>query len=136
MKIHFFMNMIPPTKTYQEHRVGRTKTGKIYFYEDRELKTIRAEYRSRLLKKAPEAPLEGPIRLVVKWLFPRGRHPDSSYKTTKPDTDNLLKMLKDEMTKAGFWKDDAQVASEINEKFWSEKPGIYVEIDELGKEGK
>ena len=28
---------------------------------------------------------------------------------TKPDTDNLQKLLKDCMTKCGFWKDDAQV---------------------------
>jgi Holliday junction resolvase RusA-like endonuclease len=136
MKIHFFMNMIPPTKTYQEHRVGRTKTGKVYVYEDRELKAIRAEYRSRLLKAAPKEPLKGAIRLVVKWLFPRGKHPDGEYKTTKPDTDNLLKMLKDEMTKAGFWKDDSQVASEVVEKFWSEISGIYVEIETLEREGQ
>ena len=73
---------------------------------------------------------------MVKWLFPRGKHPDGEYKTTKPDTDNLLKMLKDEMTKAGFWEDDSQVASEVVEKFWSEISGIYVEIETLEKEGQ
>lgn len=35
------------------------------------------------------------------------------------------------MTAAGFWKDDAQVASEICEKFWAEVPGIYVCVEEL-----
>lgn len=134
MSVHFFLNMEPPTKTYQEHRIGRTKTGKVYVYEDRELKEIRAEYRSRLLKVAPKNPFLGAVRLMVKWLFPKGKHPEGSYKTTKPDTDNLLKMLKDEMTKAGFWKDDSQVASEINEKFWAKIPGIYVEVEEIGKE--
>jgi Holliday junction resolvase RusA-like endonuclease len=68
---------------------------------------------------------------VVKWCFPRGRHKDGQYKITKPDTDNLDKMLKDVMTEVGFWKDDAQVASEIIEKFWADVPGIYVEIYEL-----
>ena len=67
----------------------------------------------------------------MKFLYPRGKRNDGEYKATKPDTDNLIKMLKDEMTKAGFWKDDALVASEIVEKFWAETPGIYVEVEEL-----
>lgn len=49
----------------------------------------------------------------------------------KPDTDNLQKLLKDCMTARGFWKDDAQVASEICEKFWAERPGIYICVEEL-----
>lgn len=33
---------------------------------------------------------------------------------------------KDVMTELGFWTDDAQVASELCEKFWAEIPGIYI----------
>ena len=71
------------------------------------------------------------MRLVVKWLFPRGTHPNGSYRITKPDTDNLQKLLKDVMTQLHFWKDDAQVASEISEKFWAEVPGIFIRVEEL-----
>ncbi|MBE6902906.1 MAG: RusA family crossover junction endodeoxyribonuclease, partial [Ruminococcaceae bacterium] len=53
------------------------------------------------------------------------------YKLTKPDTDNLNKLLKDCMTKLGFWKDDALVASEIIEKFYGEIPGVYIRIEVL-----
>lgn len=53
------------------------------------------------------------------------------YRITKPDTDNLQKLLKDCMTRCGFWKDDAQVASELCEKFWAEIPGIFIHIEEL-----
>lgn len=128
--MHFFLNMNPPTKTYQEHRIGKSQHGKTYVYEDRELKEVRMNYRNKLLKVAPDTPMTGAIRLVVKFLFPiKGKHKDGEYKTSKPDTDNLNKMLKDEMTKAGFWKDDAQVASEIIEKFWAEVPGIYVKVE-------
>ena len=28
----------------------------------------------------------------------------------------------------GFWLDDAQVASEVAEKFWADIPGIFVQI--------
>ncbi|WP_236253677.1 RusA family crossover junction endodeoxyribonuclease [Streptococcus mitis] len=56
---------------------------------------------------------------------------NGQYKTTKPDTDNLQKLLKDCMTKLGYWQDDAQVASEIVEKFWADTVGIYIKIEEL-----
>ena len=65
---------------------------------------------------------------MCRWCFPKGRHRDGEYRVTRPDTDNLQKLLKDCMTQAGFWKDDAQVASELCEKFWAETPGIYIRI--------
>ena len=124
----------PPTRTYQEHRIGKTKTGAVYTYEDRELKQVRMRYREEFSKQAPDEPIKGAARLVVKWCFAaKGRHEDGEYKITKPDTDNMLKMLKDELTRAGFWKDDAQVASEIAEKFWALIPGIYIRVEELSE---
>ena len=56
---------------------------------------------------------------------------DGEYKTSKPDTDNLQKMLKDVMTDLNYWKDDAQVASEIIEKFYFNISGIYIKIENL-----
>ena len=35
------------------------------------------------------------------------------------------------MTATGFWTDDALVASEIVEKFWAERPGIFIRVEEL-----
>ena len=135
MIMHFFVNMNPPTKTQQEHRIGKRKDGSMYVYEDRDLKEVRRNLYKAVLPFAPEKPLTGPLQLVVKWCFPlTGNHLIGEYKTSKPDTDNLNKMLKDEMTAAGFWKDDALVASEIIEKFWAEPSGIFVEIKELKDE--
>lgn len=128
--MHFFLSMIPPSVTQQEHRVGKRKDGSVYFYEDRELKEARLDLRKRLAA-VDHSTIDGPVRLLVKWLFPKGKHENGTYKTTKPDTDNLNKMLKDEMTKTGFWLDDAQVASEIIEKFWADVPGIYIEVSRL-----
>ncbi|MBR3270798.1 MAG: RusA family crossover junction endodeoxyribonuclease [Clostridia bacterium] len=129
--MHFFLSMNPPTKTQQEHKVGIRQNGKPYFYEDYDLKQVRHQLNKALLPFAPDKPFKNAIRLTVKWCFPSGGHPDGSYKTTKPDTDNLNKMLKDEMTKLGFWKDDALVASEVIEKFWADIPGIFINIEEL-----
>ena len=128
--MEFFMAMIPPTVTYQEKKL-QVRQGKPIVYEPERLSDARQKLRAHLGGHRPAAPMEGGLRLLVKWCFPRGRHPDGTYRITKPDTDNLQKLLKDCMTVEGFWKDDAQVASEICEKFWAETPGIYIRVEEL-----
>ena len=134
MMISFFMPMIPPTVTKQEHRIGYSKKNeKAYFYDSPEIADARQKLEANLAKHVPSEPVENtPIRLMVKWLFPiKGKHKNGEYKTSRPDTDNLQKMLKDSMTRLGFWKDDALVASEIVEKFWADIPGIYIEVMQL-----
>lgn len=130
MTYEFFLAMQPPTCTHQEKQV-RILNGKPVFYEPAELKAARQKLMDHLAGYKPKQPYQHGIRLVVKWCFPRGKHADGEYRITKPDTDNLQKLLKDCMTACGFWKDDAQVASEIVEKFWAEVSGIYVRIEEL-----
>ena len=126
------MLIIPPTATYQEKQV-RVVNGKPVFYDPPEVKAARSKLTAHLAAHAPERPMEGAVRLMVKWCFPRGRHQNGQYRAIRPDTDNLQKLLKDCMTAVGFWKDDAQVASEICEKFWAEVPGIYIRAEEIGE---
>jgi len=127
----FFMPMIPPTKTHQQKKV-RVVNGKPIFYEPAELKAVRAKLMAHLGKYVPEQKYTTAVRLVTKWCFPiTGKHRDGEYKYTRPDTDNLQKLLKDCMTDVGFWTDDALVASEITEKFWASVPGIYIKIEEV-----
>ena len=71
------------------------------------------------------------MRLLVKWMFPADGRRSGAWRTSKPDTDNLEKALKDEMTRLHFWYDDAQVCSEIVEKFWSDPCGVFVRVEEL-----
>lgn len=129
--MEFFMAMNPPTITHQEKQV-HVVNGKPVFYEPADLKAARQKLEAHLEKYVPKDPYRKGIRLITKWCFPSGgRHDNGEYRTTKPDTDNLQKLLKDCMTRVGFWEDDALVASEIVEKFWSEIPGIYIRIEEL-----
>ena len=137
----FFMPMIPPTVTAQEHKPVR-KNGTYYFYDPPELKEAKQKLMAHVAMHKPETKLIGVLRLTTKWIWPLGddmtkklleNHISdyAEYKITRPDTDNIIKMLKDCMTKCGFWKDDAQVASEITEKFLGMHPGIYVKIEEI-----
>lgn len=137
--IEFFMPMIPPTVTDQEHKVA-VRDSKPVFYDPPDLKAARQKLLDHVGRYAPLDPLSGPLRLMTKWIWPvpepvlkdvQGEVDWAVYKVTKPDTDNIIKLLKDCMTRCRFWHDDAQVASEITEKFLGLHPGIYVRIEEL-----
>lgn len=132
MITEFFMPMKNvPTVTHQQKKVT-VQNGKPVFYEPSELKAARAKLMAYLGQYVPERKYNSSIRLMTKWCFPiTGKHSDGEYKYTKPDTDNLQKLLKDCMTDCGYWKDDALVVSEIVEKFWARIPGIYIRIEEI-----
>ena len=130
----FFLKLVPPTVTAQMHKVAM-RGGKPVFYDPPALESARELLTVMLKRYRPKKPYSGGVRLTVRWMFPRGRHRDGEWRITRPDTDNLQKLLKDCMTRCGFWKDDALVASETAEKLWAEAPGIYVKIEEL-EEGK
>lgn len=133
MTIQFFIPMKKiPTVTQQQHRIGVNKEGKGYIYDSQKIKIVKNYFEACLLPYIPKEKITSGVRLCVKWLFPKGKsHVDGEYKLTKPDTDNLLKMLKDCMTRVGFWRDDALVCSEINEKFYAETPGIYIYVETI-----
>lgn len=135
MTNEFFMPMEKvPTSTHQLKQV-RVVAGKPQFYEPPAVKDARAKLTAHLATHRPAAPATGPLTLHVKWCFPvQGKHTDGEYKATKSDLDNLAKQLLDVMTTLGFWKDDAQVACLILEKFWASRPGIYIRIENLGGE--
>lgn len=130
----FFLAMIPPTVTAQMHKVT-VRHGKPAFYDTVQLKQARAQFMAALNPEAPAEPLEGPVLLSVLWAFPTKSHRENEYRITRPDTDNLQKLLKDCMTAAGFWKDDAQVCVEICTKRWTrETPGILIGVERLKEE--
>lgn len=129
-----FLLMNPPTVTAQESKVAVVRNKPI-IYKPEKIKQAKKEIIKHLMPFKPKEPMQGPIELKVVWLFPRGkRHKHFEWRTTRPDTDNLEKLLKDCMTEVGFWKDDALVVSETVYKIWSDEPtGISIEIKTLSK---
>ena len=130
----FKLKMIPPTATAQqkgEQIVG----GRIHHYKKKNVRQAEAILRDALLPYVPAEPImDKPIRLDVKWFFPfpksakKHRPGWARWKITRPDTDNLNKLLKDVMTDMGFWKDDALICSETVDKYYSDEPGIMIWI--------
>ena len=129
--ISFFIDMIPPTITAQEKKIHVVR-GKPIMYDTSELNVAKSKLLGYLSHHVPDQMFNSSIRLIVWWCFPiTGKHHDGEYKYTKPDTDNLNKALKDCMTALHFWKDDALVVSEVIEKYWAKRPGIYIKIEEV-----
>lgn len=126
----FFMPMIPPTTTAQERQV-RIVHGKPIFYDTQAIKDAKDLLCGHLVRHTPDTPMSGAIRLTVTWCFKGKGHRNGEAKTTKPDTDNLQKMLKDCMTKCGYWHDDAQVAQEIITKIWNDPSGIFIKVEQI-----
>lgn len=130
--IDFFLDVLPPTKTYQQKKIS-CKYGKPIIYEPKELKETRRLFELYLNQYAPKEPFNNPISLSVQWNFPyKSNHKDGEYKYTRPDLDNLQKLLQDVMTTCGFWKDDSLICELQTSKVWNNKKmGIYIKIKEL-----
>ena len=132
--MRFKLKMIPPTATAQQ-KGERVVGGHIHHYKKKNVAHAEAILRDALLPYVPEEPImDEPILLAVSWGFP---YPKSAkkhqpgvdrHKITRPDTDNLNKLLKDVMTDMGFWKDDALICSEFIQKIYSDEPGIEIMI--------
>lgn len=134
MELQFFMAMEHvPTVTAQEHKIV-IRNGKPFYYDPPELMAARQKLTDCLAAHRPESWIGGPIELTTTWCFhTEDSRLDGTLKITKPDTDNINKLLKDCMTQLRFWNDDAQVCREIIEKYWvkTSPSGIWVRIRQL-----
>lgn len=102
-------------------------------YEPDNLGDARDKLAGHLYKHAPNKPFDGPLQVTVTWLFlTKEEKKHGLWKTTRPDAHNLNKLLFDVMEDLGFWEDDAQIAHEIIQKFWTfDMPGILINIEKL-----
>ena len=127
----FFMEMIPPTATHQQQGVTVDLYGVRHFYKRRNGEA-EARLAMHLKKHIPETPYIGAIQVTAIWYFQiKGKHKDGEPYTSKPDIDNICKSLYDIMSKLGFWGDDKQIVKAHTEKYWSDKPGIFIRIEEV-----
>ena len=133
----FFVPMKKIPRTTHQQKQVHVVHGKPVFYEPNDLKLAREKFMANFARYTPDEKITGKIRLMIKWCFDsNGKYPDGTFKDTKPDLDNSVKLLQDCMTSLGFWEDDRFIVSLIVEKFWSDIPGIFIQIyvvdDELG----
>ena len=130
----FVLKGSPITRTAQQ-KGERVVGGKIHHFKKKAVKDAEAVLRDQLLPYVPSEPYEGPLFLRVMWLHDKQsltKKMQTSFKTTSPDLDNMLKGLADVMTDMGFWVDDRQLAKVELTKAWSKDyPGTFVQIIRL-----
>lgn len=83
-------------------------------------------------------PLDGPIKLAVSfvyewpksWSDKKRKAPGAHYKTSKPDADNLVKIIGDSLNKIA-WHDDAQLVDTSCTKQYGHVSATYISIEPL-----
>lgn len=133
-KIKFFVELDRIPSTTAQQKGYNRYTGQ--FYTKDKVQEVKDLYTLLLRTHRPEQPLAGALRLVVRFYYPvRRPHKDGEPKTTRPDTDNMIKLLKDVATACGYWIDDAQIADERVVKAYSDPSGIWFEVEQIGQGG-
>ena len=135
-EFQFFLPMkkIPRTTSQQKGINFDTKT---VFTKD-EVLQIRALFKNLLAAHVPEKPITGPVQVLTKWCYPTKTESKwGNWKHTKPDVGNAVKLFHDVMEELGYFANDSQIASEINQKFWTDPlhGGIFVAIEKLNSKG-
>lgn len=132
MKDQFFLHFDTMPKGTAQQKGVYVRNGKPHFYTKEKVESARKLFITALLPHRPRKPSNKPIKLSVYFYFDvKSRDLWGKPKATKPDTDNYLKLVKDCMTAAGFWVDDAQVVDEHIQKYYAEKATIAIYWEEL-----
>lgn len=151
MLIHIPLKENPPTVTSQEK--GETiqykfyrKSGRlvsvpyIHHFEKPTVAKARSFYTGRFLiemKKNKLKPprFEGPCQAKITFGFKARRKKDiGKLKDTKPDCDNMNKLLQDVLADIGFFQvGDQQIGDLRVIKVWSDEPFIEIEINEASE---
>jgi len=116
IEFSMIFDQIPAGTAQMKRYDGRSK---IYF-KSKKLQQTEDTYLNALREYAPKTPVEGPVSVSISFWY---RTPDKKKKgrpkTSRPDCDNVAKLLIDCMTKLGFWNDDSQIYSLRVTKHWA-----------------
>lgn len=70
-------------------------------------------------------PIEGPVVLTLRFYLPKPRTRRILDSTSKPDLDKLVRAVKDGLTQAKLYHDDAQVVAVVAHKAFASGPHDY-----------
>lgn len=128
MKFYVRMDEVPKTTAQQKKFSTKTKT----FYKTSKIKQSEYLLARALSGRQPRKTYDTPIELSVTWLFPHTKKSkDGERKGTRPDLDNLQKLLQDIMCKLGYYKDDSLITDLKVKKRWHRHSGLIIEINEV-----
>lgn len=139
--VTFRVALIPTAKGRHRSRLVQTKGGRSFVQSYSPAATVLAETSFAALaeKHAPPAPFTGPLAVTITFDMPElaswpewKRTVGPWHHESKPDLDNLGKLVLDALQKSGlWWRDDAQVARLTMAKAYGPRPGTLVTIEQL-----
>jgi Holliday junction resolvase RusA-like endonuclease len=124
--ICFFHECNPPKSTAQQRQFfskGKTALTPA-------AKKAAATWQAIVEQHKPDKPLTGPLEVNLGVSWSRKGITEVVPRTTKPDVDNLAKLILDAMTKAGYWYDDNQVCDLRIMKYDGPIGGLAVTVKE------
>ena len=138
MKI--FIKCNPPKSTAQgSSKILKSRSGKMFVGKASNSKgsIARDDLMALLRPYVPKEQYINPVKVHIHWEYPWRKSEKKKYLAagyrycdTRPDCDNLMKLLFDCMTRLAFWKDDSLVCDVGFIKMWGNTPGITISIEE------
>lgn len=141
--IHIVIPIIP---TAQARPRFANRGGFIKAYKSKDQEANERTLETFLMEHQPDEPLNGPLWLGVRAYLPMPSSKSKKWRESakygeirpvvKPDLDNLIKNLKDCMTRMRYWVDDKQIVGylEGTGKYYDDGAGTrwVVEIRQTG----
>lgn len=131
--IDLILRCVPPSVTAQQKRT-HIVNGKPVFFHGAKMAAETETWTSLLAPHRPPAPLEGPLILHVRMIWPhlksaKTRDRDRLLpKISKPDCSNVSKHLEDLLVRLRFIVNDAHVARHTVEKFHGPEPLVGIRL--------
>jgi Holliday junction resolvase RusA-like endonuclease len=111
---------------------GRPRMGKGFVYTPKRTKDFETLIKMETLAQYREDIIEGPVEVVLKFVFKKPKSNKMPLMTKRPDIDNCVKSFLDCLNDLVL-KDDAQVFRLEVTKEWGESPRIEALIYEYGE---
>jgi Holliday junction resolvase RusA-like endonuclease len=134
------VNIIPTKATHQSSlRIMKSKSGRMFVgkFAKSAIKSWITEFNLKIKRFRPDVPWDGPTEVNIQFKFPWNKSTPRKYlnreewKTTRPDLDNMEKVILDSLTSEGFLVDDSIICLKTTSKKCSNTPCIIITLRQI-----
>jgi len=130
MSIQFFIPAVPVAQGSKRAFVVGKRAVIVDTNKDK-IRDFRATVSDVAAPYVGRFPKDTAVFLEATFYLPRPKSVRRKHPTVAPDSDKLDRALRDALTVAGVWADDAQVVKAHILKEYAAKPGVHVTLVEL-----
>lgn len=136
MRVEWFAPLDEIPRTTHQQRGVKVVNGKPMFYTKTKVQEIERLYNFMFHTYRPPQMMTGAVRVKITFFYPAKKpHKHGEPKATRPDLDNMAKLLIDCATRSGYWRDDGQIADLRIIKAYDRQCGIGFQAVEIGQGG-